>query len=203
MNRISPTGSLCGSPRQTTEMIPPEKAGPCEGRVAENRRLDWSRRTFVLGSLMAIAGCGTMKSTPKTSAAMTIQATDTINPSSTGLSSPVLLRIFTLKTATAFLQHDFGAIFGGNAEALGDDLVGKREYLIQPGATIKYEESLPPDVTVIGIVAGFRSIDTAQWRAQLPVKTNGVNHISVKIDDINVTASLERFKSNRMLPSLW
>lgn len=202
MNRISPTGSICGSPRQTTGTMPPEKAGPCNGHVAESQSIDWSRRTLVFGSMMAVAGCGTLKSAPKTSAAITILATDTINPSSTGLSSPVLLRIFALKTATAFLQRDFGAIFGGNAEALGDDLVSKREYLIQPGATIKYEEQLPPEVTVIGIVAGFRSIDTAQWRAQLPIKENGVNHISVKVDNINVTVALDRFKSNRLLPSL-
>lgn len=98
-----------------------------------------------------------------------IQAESGINPDAGGRESPVVLRIYQLKSAAAFGQVDFFDIYQRDTQKLAADMLGKDELLIQPAETRRITLSLKPDTQALGFLAVFRKLETARWRSTMPI----------------------------------
>ena len=72
---------------------------------------------------------------------------------------------------------------------LGADLLGRDEVTITPGGTQQLVKELKPGVTAIGVVAAFRDIQHANWRATQSPPANKTTAIAVGIQGLNVTVS--------------
>jgi len=118
-----------------------------------------------------------------------IAAAAGVNPDLHGRPSPVVVRVFELKSIAAFNSVDFFTLYDKEQEALGGDLVGREEYSLRPGETKAYQRQLQPDTKFIGVLAAFRDLETSRWRqaAAVPAKrspklTVGVLAQSVTVD---------------------
>ena len=145
-----------------------------------------SRRLIVVGGTLLLAGCGGAPKPKVSPIRVQIIADPSINPNADDQPSPTVVRIYELKSDTTFRQADFFALFDNDATTLGADLVGKREFEIKPGQTETYNRDAPIEAEYIGVIAGFRDITSAQWRAVVKIKREYINDIIINITSLSV-----------------
>ncbi len=95
-----------------------------------------------------------------------IAASDSLNVDEAGRSLSLVVRVYKLRSPTAFLNAPYEA-FGIGAkekEALADELLESREILLLPGKQQQLSERWPREATHVGIVGLFRSPAPQRWR---------------------------------------
>jgi len=118
----------------------------------------------VLGwPLMLAMGCAS-KGDIVTPVSLSLIASDDTNPDAKGRASPLTVRLYVLKSPSAFISADFFSLYDNDSATLGADLVLREEALLRPGETKKLTFSLKPDATAIGVTAAYRDLEHAHWR---------------------------------------
>lgn len=116
-------------------------------------------------------GALTACETPKVSEVVyRINATAQLNPDSSGRPSPVVLRLYELKSSGTFESAEFFALYSNEAKTLGPALISRKEIQIGPSETRDFIEKLQPGTRVIGVVAAFRNLSSNKWRAIIQVQ---------------------------------
>ncbi len=139
------------------------------------------------------SACGHMGPAERTtSLAVTIEADERINTNERDEPSPVLVRLYELKAPSAFRQASFFELLDNDTARLGTDLVAKREFELTPGETRTFTRATPEATKHIGVIAGFRQIGSAQWRALADLPAQDESTFLVKIDATTVTLTLQR-----------
>jgi type VI secretion system protein VasD len=132
----------------------------------------WLMGTFwISAGLLAVAmlGCGKPK-VPKVLPSVKIgvegEATSTINRDANGDPLSVVVRIYHLKDKGEFSKLTFDMVTSGRTdqELLGADFIGRSEFVIVPGGTLRDTADLSPGTNYIGVVAFFRKPDPNYWR---------------------------------------
>ena len=138
----------------------------------------------------ALVGCGGAAAPPPpTIAALTMTAAADVNPDAGGNAAPVAVRVYQLASTAAFEQADFFQLYNNEQAVLGADLLGRDEITITPGGTQQLVKELKPGVTAIGVVAAFRDIQHANWRATAVPPANKTTAIAVTIQGLSVAVS--------------
>ena len=157
---------------------------PADEQLTDNRRA--LMRTVCAGLVfVALAGCS---SAPKvTSVSGNVVAATDLNPSVSQRPSPLLLRIYELKSAAAFNQADFMALYQGDAAALGAEMVAREELTLQPGESRPLNKPLNADTRFVGVFAAYRNLEKARWRAVLPVQPGQAQKLTIRADALAVS----------------
>lgn len=116
-----------------------------------------------------------------------IEADQDINPDYDGRASPLVVRLYELKSSTAFNNAGFFALYDGDMAELGGDLQNREEMELQPGQAIEVKRDLKPDTRFIGIMAAYRDIDGATWRAVHPIEENETAELTIAIRRLDVS----------------
>lgn len=111
-----------------------------------------------------------------------------VNPDIRKRPSPVVVRVFELKAPTLFEQADFVSLYEKDQAVLAAELVGREEFVLRPGETKPLGKPLSPDTKFIGVMAAFRELERARWRAVVPVVAGKKNVIAIDLDGIVVQA---------------
>jgi len=160
-----------------------------------------NRRSCLLGSLALAAtlgACSTQRE-PKTSGIkFLIEADSLVNPNEKGEASPVVVRVYELKSVTAFMQASFFDLLDNDTQKLGADLVAKREFELKPGAREEFERETPIETKSIGVVAWFRNLDQADWRKTFDVDSERNNDIVVKVTAQSISIDTDSSRKWRM-----
>jgi type VI secretion system protein VasD len=119
---------------------------------------------LLLSLLGCLVACASKPAKP-TPAHEELSASTDVNPDSSGRASPVVLRVFQLRNDGEFASADFFALYDKEKETLGASFVSREEYVLAPGETRKLDLALNSETRVIGVLAAFRDIRTAHWRA--------------------------------------
>ena len=119
-----------------------------------------------------------------------IQGASELNPSVSQRPSPLLLRVYELKSTAAFNSADFFALFEKESETLGSDLVGREEYDLRPADTRPYRRQLQPETKFIGVVAAFRDLEKSRWRQAAPVPAKRDVTLTIGIETQAVTMAV-------------
>jgi len=135
--------------------------------------------------LLALSGCASGPAVIRTS----VTTDSGVNPDSRGRPSPVVVRLLELKSLTGFESADFFSLFERDKETLGADLVAREELQLRPGEQRSFERTLQADTTYVGVIAAFRDLERARWRAAVPVKPKKSMPLIIKIDALAVSMS--------------
>ncbi len=147
-----------------------------------------SVRLLLLACSIALTGaCGS--SPPLLEGA--IKADPATNPDLRGRPSPIVVRVYELKSLAAFSSADFFSLFEKEAETLGSDLVGREEYDLRPAETRPYRRQLQPDTKFIGVVAAFRDLENSRWRQAAPVPAKRGVTLTIGIEARAVTVAVK------------
>lgn len=108
---------------------------------------------------------------------MTLTATADANPNARGTPQPIVVRVYQLRSDQAFLKADQLELFDDEQKVLGQEFLGRTEYLLAPGEKQTHEINFAGDAVYVGVAAGFFNIRNAQWRQVLftPRKGMGVS----------------------------
>jgi type VI secretion system protein VasD len=141
-------------------------------------------------ALIVLAGCASAPK-PTQLTGGSIEATAQINPSVTKRPSPLVLRVYELKGATAFNSADFVALFQRDTAELGADLVSREEMVLQPGETRPVAaKTLAPEVKFIAVMGAFRDLERAQWRSVVTVLPGQKQRITIRADALSVSVTV-------------
>jgi type VI secretion system protein VasD len=146
------------------------------------------RMLLLAWGLVLVAGCGS-GGPPLLGGAIKVDPGS--NPDLTGRPSPVVVRVYELKSLAAFNGADFFSLYEKEQETLGADLIGREEYHLRPGETRPYQRQLQPDTKFIGVVAAFRDIETARWRQSAAVPTKRRPTLTVGVEAQAVTVVIQ------------
>lgn len=156
-------------------------------RAGAARLATTAARLAATGLVAALlAACGTSP----TKLSLDIAASGTLNPNSEQQPSPVVLRVYELKTPDGFNGAGFFDLFDNDTKTLGGDLLGKREFEIAPGQKTTYNNDISPESQYVGILAGYRDIDNATWRTTAPVKAETTNSFVLRLEQLAVSLSV-------------
>lgn len=139
-------------------------------------------------AMLTTAGCS---SAPKPTAVNGhIEAAAGLNPSVSQRPSPLLLRIYELKSAAAFNQADFMSLYQADQAALGAELITREEVMLQPGETRPFAKKLSVETRFIGVVAAYRNLELASWRSITAVQPGRSQQITIRAEPLAVSATV-------------
>lgn len=145
-----------------------------------------------VASIFLLSACSKAVVPPKpdpTVVSVTVSAIGRINVDSRARATPVVVRTYVLKNGAAFDSADFFSLFERDQQVLGDAMVAREEIVIQPGERRTLEAREVEGGKVFAVLAAFRDVDRATWRASAPIVANRVNEISVGLNEDRVTVS--------------
>lgn len=120
-----------------------------------------------------------------------LQAAADLNPSVSRRPSPLRVLLYELKSAAAFGKADFMSLYQSDQAALGSEFVARDEIVLQPGESRRYARTLAPETRFIGVLAVYRDLEHATWRAVAPVQPGRAQQILVRADSLAISLRLE------------
>lgn len=136
------------------------------------RRQRGAQRLVGVLAIVSVAMLGGCASAPPPPAPMTctVEAAADVNPTISKRPSPLLVRLYALKSAAAFNSADFIALYQHDQTELASDLTSKDEYTVAPGEHRSCSKLLTSDTRFIGVVAAYRDLEHATWRSVAPIE---------------------------------
>ncbi|MDQ6685203.1 MAG: type VI secretion system lipoprotein TssJ [Pseudomonadota bacterium] len=137
--------------------------------------------------VVALAGCASGPPKPA-QVSGTIQASAQANPSSSRRPSPLLIRVYELKSVAVFNAADFMSLYQRDQAELASDFIGKEEFVLNPGETKPYAKTLAPETRFLGVVAAYRDVEHAKWRSSVAIKPGQIQQIKITAGPLAVEA---------------
>lgn len=117
-----------------------------------------------------------------------VTATKDVNRDAAGRGLPVVVRLYELRTEGAFAAADFFSLYDKEGATLGPSLIAREEVTLAPGQQKMVTRMQSPEAKQLGVVAAFREIDRAAWRALVNLTPDQSNAVHVKVGAAAVTA---------------
>jgi len=145
------------------------------------------RQLLLLPAALLLARCGP---SPKPPAVLTLTmiggADQNADPS--GKAAPVAVKVYQLAATAKFESSDWTALTEHEQQTLGqDEAAAAQQFVVAPGETQTQTFQLKNGVQAIGIVALYRDIDRAQWRADAAAADSGPTKLTLTIAALAVT----------------
>ena len=135
---------------------------------------------------LTLVGCQAVYSTFPPSTKLHFRVAADINPDFDNRPSPVIIRVYELASKTVFENQDFFALYDSPETVLRTDLLKKDELVFEPGQRNEYRMALLPATKAVAVVAAYRDIEGARWRAVVDVKPTGYDDFYVYVDKLAV-----------------
>ena len=109
--------------------------------------------------------------------------TNAINQDDAGAPLPVVVRVYQLKGKERFQQATFKALWKGDKEVLGEDLVDRKELIVYPEkkADLYIDLDVKHGATHIGIMGLFRQPQVEGWRQVAEATSFALNPLTPKV----------------------
>lgn len=157
---------------------------------------DKSRYSIIrpLTALLVLSGCAKPPAPPPvvpppkpTVLNILLHVSPLANPDARGRASPVVVRVYELKTVNAFQAADFFSLYERDKETLGGELVAKDEMVLQPDDRRAIKRELQADTRFVAVMAAYRDLDRARWRASMPVTLNATEPVRIDVQERQVS----------------
>ena len=152
-------------------------------------KMQLARRTMlVAGVVLALAGCGGKEPPPPPPPGvveLSIAAAPNVNPDAAHRPSPITVTVYQLAERGALDRADFFQL--GKPETLAADQRSRNDVLLTPGEQKNLTEPLKEGARYIALVAAFRAIDKASWRAVVEVPPHGTTKLSAQLSGLALT----------------
>jgi len=154
---------------------------------------------FLALLITAVAGCSSKppasppRPPPPTHIIAEIKATADLNLDPSGRPSPVVIRLYELKTPSAFGSADFFSLYEKDSAVLGADLLGQEEIIVKPGDEQLIERTLNEKTQYVGFLAAYRDLDHAVWRSIVSVIPHLITPIKVDLRRTAIEVRVESF----------
>jgi len=149
-------------------------------------------RVTGVAALMALAGCALFGGGDSTPGPIDIEIESSVrlNPDESGQSLPTQVRLLQLKAGGKLEAADYGAVYRGDKEALGEDLLQADEIVVSPGEKVQKRIARDKGATVLGVVGVFRRPSGGTWRRLVELPRGGkAVRVRVRLEDYRVESN--------------
>jgi type VI secretion system protein VasD len=137
---------------------------------------------IILITFLCLWGCG--------SSPTVIQAdfsvSEDVNPDMSGRPSPIVLRIYELKSLGNFEAADFYTLLENYESALGTDLVNTEQFHLSPGETQFYNHTTSAETNFVAVIAAFRKLDKSVWKDSIPIIPKKTTKLLLSLEPLSV-----------------
>ncbi|MCU7931105.1 MAG: type VI secretion system lipoprotein TssJ [Candidatus Thiodiazotropha sp. (ex Codakia rugifera)] len=123
--------------------------------------------TLGLLYLFLTMGCSSVSSVK-----VSMNADKSVNPDINGRPSPIVARIYELKSLSVFNNADFFNLFEQDVALLGEEMLMRDELHFQPGEIKTLTRDLQPDTRFVGVIGAYRDIENATWRRSIEINVH-------------------------------
>jgi type VI secretion system protein VasD len=127
-------------------------------------------------SLVLVSGC-----TTPTILRIALVADAGVNPDINGRPSPIVVKLYEMKSLAAFNSADFFSLFNKDQDTLGAELVAREDLQLRPAENRKIERQIQDETRYFGVVAAFRDLERARWRAAITVPEHKKTPVTIQI----------------------
>jgi type VI secretion system protein VasD len=124
--------------------------------------------TLGLIYLFMIMGCSSVSTVN-----VTMSADKDVNPDINDRPSPIVARIYELKSLSVFNNADFFNLFEQDVALLNEEMLMRDELHFQPGEVKNLTRDLQPDTRFVGVIGAYRDIENATWRRSIEINVHG------------------------------
>ena len=147
---------------------------------------------IILSHVVFTTGCGKKAvAPPPTLINVEIIASAQVNPDGSGRPSPIVVRLYELKSLAAFNEADFNSLYSDDEAKLGGDLVKREQFTIRPGGQKIYSHATIAETQYLGAIAAYRDIDRAVWRAAVPVPAHRTTNFTLLLDTLGLSIQVQ------------
>ncbi|MDQ0509450.1 type VI secretion system lipoprotein TssJ [Ancylobacter amanitiformis] len=166
--------------------------GPTPKAVEPNARRATLGYLLALPLALCLGSCATPNPPPPvvTPTVITIRADANVNPNQDGTPSPIVIKLYDLRAQTNFMNASFFDLLDNDVTAIGPELLSKQEVEILPGTSKDVNHDITGEVKYLGVIAGFRDLNAAQWRASVAVVPGKTNYFLVTVTSLSVSVEL-------------
>lgn len=100
---------------------------------------------------------------------LSVVASADLNADGRNRAAPVVMRVYQLRSTTAFLAADFFSLFDREQAALGPELLAREELQLRPSDTQRLSREAAPGARAIGVIVAYRDLERSNWRAVVPL----------------------------------
>jgi type VI secretion system protein VasD len=143
-------------------------------------------RILTILLICALTACG---SPSPTTFSLSISASPQLNVNEDQQPSPVVVRIYDLKSLDAFSSASFFDLYDKDAALLGGEMLGRKEIVMQPGKITELERETSSETKFIGVIAAFRVPTETGWRAWMAARSSGSNNVVIRLDPNAITVN--------------
>ncbi|MBT3091697.1 MAG: type VI secretion system lipoprotein TssJ [Candidatus Thiodiazotropha endolucinida] len=137
---------------------------------------------FALLYLTMVMGCSSVSSV-----SVTMSAAQSVNPDINDRPSPIVARIYELKSLSVFNNADFFNLFEQDVALLGDEMLMRDELHFQPGEVKLLERELQPDTRYVGVIGAYRDIENATWRRSIEINLHDETTFVIEFGKSGIT----------------
>jgi len=113
---------------------------------------------------------------------LTFIVDDNVNPDDSKISSPVIVRMYELKSIKAFESANFIDLYERSGEVLGKSMITEQSLkAIQPGEHTTANFVLSKDTKFIGLYGEFLQYQNAKYKVIIPIAQTNVVSSSAKV----------------------
>lgn len=143
----------------------------CENmRAIGNRSLHYAAGVVLVILGVLLSGCATsVRPELPIPVEIAIAASERLNPTEEGRPSPVVVRIYELSNQTWFQAADFFELIGMREAPKNEEILDMQEFVAIPGEVRVVRKRANLATRAIGVVAGYRDMDTGAWRSLVPL----------------------------------
>lgn len=144
------------------------------------------RSVLIIGIAAVMTGCSFFGGDNGAEVQLNIEVGKQVNPDPSGRASPLVIKVYQLNDKLAFETKDFFSIYDASDKDLMKAIVEQKEYQLNPGHEIHKALITEPTVQYIGIVAAFRDIEIAKWRAVAKVTPGEEHSITFTLEGVSI-----------------
>jgi type VI secretion system protein VasD len=116
-------------------------------------------------TLAACAGSDAQNARERLRLNLSIVASADVNPDEQKRAAPIVVRVYGLKTGSAFNAADFYSLHDKDKTVLADELIMRDELQLRPGERKVLQRHVDRSTTVLGVLAAYRDLPNSVWRA--------------------------------------
>lgn len=146
---------------------------------------------LAIGVVLTMVSCSFFGGDSGADVQLNVLVNKQVNPDPSGRASPLVVKIYELDDKLAFETKDFFSVYDANDEALQKAILEQKEYQLNPGHEIHKGLVTNPKTKFIGIVAAFRDIEIAKWRAVAKVEPGEEHKITFTLQGVTIEVTEE------------
>lgn len=151
------------------------------------------RLALPLAVLMWLGGCAAPPPPPPVTELIgMVQASANLNPSVSRRPSPLLIRVYELKSASAFSAADFVSLYQRDQAELGAEMVSREEFTLNPGDSRPLAKVAAAETRFLGVFAAYRDLDRASWRSVVAIVPGQKQRIVISAEELSISATVSK-----------